>query len=115
MLKDAFERTAEQWRMRYGQPYSLCGCMYNAPGTVKRLKSILKSDSDKPLKAKWRASKQLPGDAASDEQWQDATHPSSHNAFLLHDTLQRHEGIKQEMEHQWSTGKRRQGHSSAFV
>ncbi|EPQ27358.1 uncharacterized protein PFL1_06893 [Pseudozyma flocculosa PF-1] len=122
-LKDAFKKTASLWRSKYGQPYSLCGCTYEAPSAASRVKTLFGSSSGAgdggkagSLKAKWRRSKALPGDQADDNgQWLEQSHPSSHNAVILKDGIERHEAIKAEMEQGWRSGKRRGGHESAFV
>ncbi|SPO23332.1 uncharacterized protein UTRI_02010 [Ustilago trichophora] len=133
ILKDAFDRTASLWKQRYGQPYSLCGCMYNSPGAIKKLKSLLggsaasepfenASESGKGsgfttrMKGKWRAAKQLPGDKQDDVAvWQDATHPSAHSAVIVKEEAHRHDKLREQMVKEWAQGKRREGHESAFV
>lgn len=132
ILKQAFDRTAALWKQRYSQPYSLCGCVYNNPGAVKKIKSLLGSSSNATtdtadesvkksgfasrLKGKWRASKALPGDKQDDAAvWQDASHPSTHSAVIVKEEEHRHDKLREEMIKEWAQGKRREGHESAFV
>lgn len=130
ILKDAFDRTAALWKQRYSQPYSLCGCVYNNPGAIKKLKALLGSSNSgavvdsseatsgftKRLKGKWRASKALPGDERDDAAiWQDATHPSAHSAVIVKEEEHRHDRLREEMVKEWARAKRREGHESAFV
>lgn len=132
ILKDAFDRTAALWKDRYGQPYSMCGCMYNDPGTLKKLKGLLgggssgannasesgsgKSGFTSRMKGKWRAARDLLGDKEQDATvWQDATHPSAHPAVIVKEEEHRHDKLRDQMEKEWAQGKRREGHESAFV
>lgn len=133
ILKDAFDRTALLWKQRYGQPYSMCGCVYNSPGAIKKLKSLLggsggseeissesagkASGFTSRMKGKWRAAKQLPGDQQQEDVtvWQDATHPSSHSAVIVKEEEHRHDKLREQMVKDWAQGKRREGHESAFV
>lgn len=139
ILKDAFDRTAMLWKQRYNQPYSLCGCVYNSPGTIKKLKSLLGNSSSSSateptaasmnqagsgkgsgftsrMKGKWRAAKELPGDKEDDTTaWQDATHPSAHSAVIVKEEEERHDKLREQMVKEWAQGKRREGHESAFV
>lgn len=134
ILKDAFDRTAQLWKSKYGQPYSMCGCVYNNPGTIKKLKALMGSGADATepgqeavqsgkgssftsrMKGKWRAAKELPGDKQDDAvQWQDATHPSAHQAVIVKEEEHRHDKLREEMVREWAQGKRREGHESAFV
>lgn len=132
ILKDAFDRTASLWKNRYQQPYSMCGCVYNNPGAIKKLKSLLGSDAPAEasaeqanrgsgfttrMKGKWRAAKQLPGDKKQEDAnvWQDATHPSAHSAVIVKEEEHRHDKLREQMVKEWAQGKRREGHESAFV
>ncbi|CDS01937.1 hypothetical protein [Sporisorium scitamineum] len=139
ILKDAFDRTAMLWKQRYNQPYSLCGCVYNSPGTIKKLKSLLGNSSSSSateptaasmnqagsgkgsgftsrMKGKWRAAKELPGDKEDDTTaWQDATHPSAHSAVIVKEEEERDDKLREQMVKEWAQGKRREGHESAFV
>nr|CDI52687.1 conserved hypothetical protein [Melanopsichium pennsylvanicum 4] len=133
ILKDAFERTAQLWKQRFHQPYSQCGCLYNNPNALKKLQTLLGSSSSaEPLKetaesskgssftsrikGKWRAAKQLPGDREEDAPvWQDATHPSAHQAVIVKEEEHRHDKLREQMVKEWAQGKRREGHESAFV
>jgi hypothetical protein len=128
-LKDAFDRTAALWRERYRQPYSLCGCIYNNPSTIKKLKTLIGSNSTRQpasnnsngltsrIKGKWRAAKDLPGDKKEENEtiWQDATHPSAHSAVIVREEEHRHDQLREEMVREWAAGKRREGHESAYV
>ena len=134
ILKEAFDRTATLWKNRYGQPYSMCGCVYNSPGAIKKLRTLLGSSastetaaaaSDQAgkgsgfttrMKGKWRAAKQLPGDKQDDPTvWQEASHPSTHSAVIVKEEEHRHDKLREEMVREWAQGKRREGHESAFV
>ncbi|SPC67096.1 uncharacterized protein UHOD_02699 [Ustilago sp. UG-2017b] len=136
-LKVAFDRTASLWKDRHGQPYSMCGCIYNDPGALKKLKGLLGSGSNSSgkeasesaptksgfasrLKGKWRAAKDLPGDKPQDDAttttvWQDVTHPSAHSAVIVKEEEHRHDKLRELMVKEWAQGKRREGHESAFV
>lgn len=130
VLKESFDRTATLWREKFSQPYSLCGCVYNSPGALKKLRSLLgsaKGDDAQEntgnsrwtskMKGKWRAAKELPGDKGDVDRtvWQDATHPSAHSAVVVKEEERKHDKLRQEMVKEWSLGKRREGHESAFV
>ncbi|KAJ1040262.1 hypothetical protein NDA10_003020 [Ustilago hordei] len=137
ILKVAFDRTASLWKDRYGQPYSMCGCIYNDSGALKKLKGLLGSGNNSSgkeasesaptksgfasrLKGKWRAAKGLPGDKPQDDAtattvWQDATHPSAHSAVIVKEEEHRHDKLRELMVKEWAQGKRREGHESAFV
>ncbi|KAJ1027232.1 hypothetical protein NDA18_003241 [Ustilago nuda] len=120
ILKVAFDRTASLWKDRYGQPYSMCGCIYNDSGALKKLKGLLGSGSNSSgkeasesaptkfgfasrLKGKWRAAKGLPGDKPQDDAT--ATTEEEH----------RHDKLRGLMVKEWAQGKRREGHEGAFV
>ncbi|EST07767.1 Protein of unknown function DUF1399 [Kalmanozyma brasiliensis GHG001] len=132
ILKNAFDVTATLWKDRYGQPFSLCGCIYNNPGTVKKLKGFLGGNSTAAessdaanekssgfasrLKGKWRAAKALNGDQQDHTtHWQDATHPSAHQAVIVKEAEESHDKLREQMVKEWAQGKRREGHESAFV
>lgn len=127
ILSEAFDRTAMLWRQRYQQPYSMCGCVYNNPGAIKKLKSMFggsePAEAEKSsggfttrMKGKWRAAKDLPGDKQDDATvWQEATHPSGHQAVIVKEAEHRHDRLREDMVKEWAQGKRREGHESAFV
>ncbi|EJT96836.1 hypothetical protein DACRYDRAFT_112451 [Dacryopinax primogenitus] len=81
-LADAFDETARAWRMRFGVPYSLCGC---APPTtdsaLKKLKSIGRRGSTNSRLATVDA-KSLVGEDDSDNE-DEVTHPSEHYSVLV--------------------------------
>lgn len=76
-LKDAFQRTADVWMTRYGQPYSVCGCCRPPDWGISRmtgsLKTKLKIGKDKARE-----------DGDEVERGRDGPdHPSAHNAVTL--------------------------------
>lgn len=76
-LKDAFQRTADVWMMRYGQPYSLCGCCRQPDSGISRITGSLKS--------KLNIGKDKARDDGNVQGRDGPDHPSAHNAVTICD------------------------------
>ncbi|KAG9040312.1 hypothetical protein FS837_000813, partial [Tulasnella sp. UAMH 9824] len=87
-LSDAYDKTAETWKERFGVPYSVCGCLppvkaLGASGTSNSGFSIFskkgksKAAGDKPFENA-RPDMTLHADDTAEQ-----THPSDHNAVAI--------------------------------
>ncbi|KAG8989908.1 hypothetical protein FRB90_002011 [Tulasnella sp. 427] len=84
-LSDAYDKTAEAWKARFGIPYSICGCLpqdiaKGSSGSGFSLfskKGKSKSASEKPLENP-RPDLLSPSDEAADQ-----THPSDHYSVAI--------------------------------
>ncbi|KAG8971556.1 hypothetical protein FRC05_010966 [Tulasnella sp. 425] len=84
-FSDAYDKTAEAWKARFGVPYSICGCLPSdipnsssgSPFSFFSKKGKSKSSSEKPLENP-RPDLLSPSDDAADQ-----THPSDHHAVAI--------------------------------
>ncbi|KAG9024704.1 hypothetical protein FS837_005237, partial [Tulasnella sp. UAMH 9824] len=84
-LSDAYDKTAEAWKARFGVPYSICGCLppdssSGSSGSSFSLfskKGKSKSTLEKPIENP-RPDLLSPSDEAAEQ-----THPSDHHAVAI--------------------------------
>ncbi|KAG8927127.1 hypothetical protein FRC01_007980 [Tulasnella sp. 417] len=84
-LSDAYDKTAEAWKIRFGVPYSICGCLPpdNPSGpsgssfSLFSKKGKSKSSLEKPIENA-RTDLLSPSDEAAEQ-----THPSDHHAVAI--------------------------------
>ncbi|KAG8933519.1 hypothetical protein FRC01_008602, partial [Tulasnella sp. 417] len=84
-LSDAYDKTAEAWKTRFGVPYSICGCLppdvsngsSSSAFSFFSKKGKSKSSHDKPLENP-RPDLLSPSNDAADQ-----THPSDHHAVAI--------------------------------
>ncbi|KAE8219124.1 hypothetical protein CF319_g7126 [Tilletia indica] len=124
-LSSAFDHTAKLWEKMYGQPYSMCGCIYNKTSLGTRVSKIMsKEGPGSSVIQRLRISKGKPGDQP-DEAFEDATHPSAHSSVLAGGksidrtqidvlALSRRKGSLEAVELSEKSGRRRPNHPYAF-
>ncbi|PWN48722.1 hypothetical protein IE53DRAFT_180792 [Violaceomyces palustris] len=118
VLSDAFERTAKYWKMRYRQPYSVCGCLCPRVSAISMVKNLFLPGSNK-VKGKDPTKKGSSPPVSQDveDNLNNATHPSSHQLVMIKGKggEARVKKLEAKYRNDVKSGRRSEDHRDAFI